>query len=214
MTLHWLADQTASLERLRQLLAPSGVLIYAALGPASFAEWRAALADEGLPSGLAAIQPLPGIVAEERLFPDAGALGFLRSMKSVGGLTPARRLTGRCHLARFAAPSAPQTQKAAVSPGRDSGLLSAKEASVCGCIPISTRHGGIPTIVDHGITGFLVEEHDVAAMTEHLIALSTMPRGGHAWQARREMCREFELRSSVRSLELHYDEAISRHGSR
>jgi malonyl-CoA O-methyltransferase len=88
MTLHWLADQTASLERLRQLLAPSGVLIYAALGPASFAEWRAALADEGLSSGLPAIQPLPGIVAEERLFPDAGALWFLRSMKSVGGLTP------------------------------------------------------------------------------------------------------------------------------
>ena len=43
---------------------------------------------EGLPSGLTAIQTLPGIVDEERLAPDGCALGFLRRMKSVGGLTP------------------------------------------------------------------------------------------------------------------------------
>ena len=41
MTLHWLADPVASLERLRRLLAPSGILLYATLGPDSFAEWRA-----------------------------------------------------------------------------------------------------------------------------------------------------------------------------
>jgi len=88
MTLHWLADQAASLDRLRRLLAPSGILLYGALGPESFAEWRAVLAEDGLPSGLAAIQTLPGIVAEERLTPDTNALAFLRRMKSVGGLTP------------------------------------------------------------------------------------------------------------------------------
>ena len=47
MTLHWLADPTASLERLRRLLAPRGVLLYATLGPESFAEWRAVLARAG-----------------------------------------------------------------------------------------------------------------------------------------------------------------------
>ena len=52
MTLHWLADPVASLERLRRLLAPGGLLLYATLGPDSFAEWREALASEGLPSGL------------------------------------------------------------------------------------------------------------------------------------------------------------------
>ncbi len=88
MALHWLADQRASLERLCGLLAPSGVLLYAALGRESFAEWRSALADEALPSGLADIQMLPGVVDEERLAPDTSALGFLRRMKSVGGLTP------------------------------------------------------------------------------------------------------------------------------
>ena len=88
MTLHWLADPVASLERLRLLLAPGGRLLYATLGPESFAEWRAVLESEGLPSGLVPIRSLPGIVEEERLTPDAGTLSFLRRMKAVGGLTP------------------------------------------------------------------------------------------------------------------------------
>ena len=88
MTLHWLPEQRASLERLRALLAPSGVLVYAALGPESFVEWRAVLDELGLPSGIARLESLPGVVEEERLAPDATALAFLRRMKSVGGLTP------------------------------------------------------------------------------------------------------------------------------
>jgi len=88
MTLHWLADPAASLERLRRLLAPSGILLYATLGPDSFAEWRGVLAREGLESGLAEIKSLPGIVEEERLAPDADTLSFLRRMEAVGGLTP------------------------------------------------------------------------------------------------------------------------------
>ena len=88
MTLHWLAQPVRSLERLTRLLAPGGVLFYAALGPDSFAEWRATLAAEALPSGLVDIPPLPGTFAEERLTPDPDALSFLRRIKAVGGLTP------------------------------------------------------------------------------------------------------------------------------
>ena len=88
MTLHWLADPVASLERLRQFLAPGGVILYATLGTDSFAEWRAVLASEALASGLADILPLPGLLEEERLAPDADTLSFLRRMKAVGGLTP------------------------------------------------------------------------------------------------------------------------------
>ncbi len=88
MTLHWLPEQRASLERLRALLAPSGVLLYAALGPDSFAEWHAVLDRHGLPRGTVPIEPLPGVVAEEHLAPDPTAFDFLRRMKAVGGLTP------------------------------------------------------------------------------------------------------------------------------
>lgn len=88
MTLHWLADPVASLERLRQFLAPDGVMLYATLGTDSFAEWRDVLAREGLASGLADISPLPGVVEEERLAPDTDALSFLRRIRAVGGLTP------------------------------------------------------------------------------------------------------------------------------
>jgi malonyl-CoA O-methyltransferase len=88
MTLHWLPDPVASLERLSRFLAPGGILLYATLGPESFAEWRSTLAAEGLPSGLVSLPALPGVVGEERLMPDADALSFLRRIKAVGGLTP------------------------------------------------------------------------------------------------------------------------------
>jgi malonyl-CoA O-methyltransferase len=88
MTLHWLPEPAASLERLRRFLAPNGILLYATLGPESFAEWRATLDAEGLPSGLVDLPALPGIVDQQRVVPDADAISFLRRIKTVGGLTP------------------------------------------------------------------------------------------------------------------------------
>lgn len=90
MTLHWLPDPLAALERLRGLLSPKGALLYATLGSACFTEWRDVLDRQALPSGLVEMPALPGLVAEERLVSDGGALSFLRAMKSVGGLTPRR----------------------------------------------------------------------------------------------------------------------------
>ena len=88
MTLHWVVDPVASVQRLRTLLAPGGVLLFATLGPDSFAEWRTVLATEGLPSGIPDLPALPGVVEEELLTPDNDSLSFLRRMKAVGGLTP------------------------------------------------------------------------------------------------------------------------------
>jgi malonyl-CoA O-methyltransferase len=88
MTLHWVGDAVATLERLRRLLAPNGVLLFATLGPESFAEWRTVLESEGLPSGVPDLPPIPGVVEEERLTPDNNSLSFLRRMQAVGGLTP------------------------------------------------------------------------------------------------------------------------------
>jgi malonyl-CoA O-methyltransferase len=88
MALHWVNEPAAALERLRALLAPGGHLLYSALGPESFTEWRAVIAAEGLPSGLADLPSLPGTIYDERLTPDTTTLGFLRRIKAVGGLTP------------------------------------------------------------------------------------------------------------------------------
>jgi malonyl-CoA O-methyltransferase len=88
MTLHWLADPIEAIGRWRRLLAPGGTLVYASVGPESFGEWREVLDAQGLPSGLPDLPALPGAVEDERVAIDASTLGFLRRMKSIGGLTP------------------------------------------------------------------------------------------------------------------------------
>ncbi len=91
---------------------------------------------------------------------------------------------------------------------RESGLIVVKEASACETVPIGTRHGGIPEIIDDGETGFLVPERDVAAMANRLRQLARDPslrdRLGHA--ARAKMAREYDNRACVRALEQRYDE--------
>jgi malonyl-CoA O-methyltransferase len=88
MTLHWLADPVAALDRLGRVLAPGGVLVYATISGESFPEWREVLAAQGLSSGLIDMPKLPGIVDEDYLVADANAIAFLRRMKAIGGLTP------------------------------------------------------------------------------------------------------------------------------
>jgi len=88
MTLHWLADPVAALNALRRRLTAGGVLVYATINGGSFPEWRDVLGRQGLPVGLLDIPNLPGIVDEERLVADRDALGFLKRIKAIGGLTP------------------------------------------------------------------------------------------------------------------------------
>ncbi|HUT78393.1 MAG TPA: glycosyltransferase, partial [Polyangia bacterium] len=90
---------------------------------------------------------------------------------------------------------------------RDSGLIVAKEASACGVPVIGTVHGGIPDIVEHGRTGFLVPERDDGAIAGHLASLlgdleqqRAMGRAG-----REKMEREYDIRERVRALESVYD---------
>lgn len=95
---------------------------------------------------------------------------------------------------------------------RESGLLSVKEASASSVVPIGSRHGGIPEIIDDGVTGFLVSERDVEALSDRLIRLfepDLRARMGRA--ARAKMVREYDNVSRVRALEAYYDEAIARH---
>lgn len=96
---------------------------------------------------------------------------------------------------------------------RESGLLTAKEASASGVAPIGTFHGGIPEIIDDGVTGFLVKERDVDALADRLGRLLDDPelrqRMGRA--ARQKMEHMYDIRMTVRALEERYDEAVELH---
>jgi glycosyltransferase involved in cell wall biosynthesis len=77
---------------------------------------------------------------------------------------------------------------------RESGLLVLKEAAASGLPTIGTRHGGIPEIIDHGVTGLLVAERSVAELSEAFACLlsdaALRRRLGRA--ARRKAEREYD----------------------
>lgn len=149
--------------------------------------------------------------------PDAGKLRRLAEALGVGARV------------RFTGPLAPddvadrlRTSHVLLAPSvvdrhgnRESGLIVVKEASACSTVPIGTRHGGIPEIIDDGVTGFLVAERDVSGLAERLRRVSLDPalreRLGAA--GREKMAREYDNRARVRALEELYDEARARHAS-
>ena len=49
--------------------------------------------------------------------------------------------------------------------------LVALEAMACEVVPVATRVGGVPEVVDHGETGFLAEVGDVNAMANYVVEL-------------------------------------------
>ncbi|HSB55890.1 MAG TPA: glycosyltransferase [Gemmatimonadales bacterium] len=99
------------------------------------------------------------------------------------------------------------------SGNRESGLIVVKEASASGAVPIGTLHGGIPEIIDDGVTGYLVPERDVDTLADRLRRVVTSPplcqQLGRA--AREKMLQEYDNRVRVRALEGLYDEARARH---
>ncbi|HSR92854.1 MAG TPA: glycosyltransferase, partial [Gemmatimonadales bacterium] len=94
---------------------------------------------------------------------------------------------------------------------RESGLMVVKEASAAETVPIGTLHGGIPEIIDDGVTGYLVRERDVQAMADRLTQLMTEPDRWRSMSlaARAKMQREYDVRDRARALEERYDEAIA-----
>jgi N-acetyl-alpha-D-glucosaminyl L-malate synthase BshA len=49
--------------------------------------------------------------------------------------------------------------------------LAALEAMACEVVPISTRAGGVPEVIDHGKTGYLADVGDVDSMARYAIDL-------------------------------------------
>jgi len=97
---------------------------------------------------------------------------------------------------------------------RESGLLVAKEAAAFGLPVIGTKHGGIPEIIDHEVTGFLVPERSPQDMADKLAFLLRNPslatRMGR--EARAKMLREYDIQERIAALERHYDAACEQAG--
>ena len=57
--------------------------------------------------------------------------------------------------------------------GEKEGIPGALIESRSGGLPtVATYHAGIPYIVEHGQTGLLAEEHDIATLADHMVALA------------------------------------------
>jgi glycosyltransferase involved in cell wall biosynthesis len=82
-----------------------------------------------------------------------------------------------------------------------------KEAMACQVPVIGTRHGGIPEIIEDGVSGYLVDEHDIAGMADRLARLLTFT--DEAWSmgqaARAHVERHFNVVTANERLESIYD---------
>ncbi|MGH1398628.1 MAG: methyltransferase [Alphaproteobacteria bacterium] len=89
MAFQWFEDIEGGLARLRGLLKPNGVLLYAIPGAGSFREWHAALSGLGLSAGTLDFKAPSGVYREEeRSVQYDSTLTFLRDMKRIGAHTP------------------------------------------------------------------------------------------------------------------------------
>ena len=80
-------------------------------------------------------------------------------------------------------------QHSIVAPNGDSEgtPVAILEAQAAGLPVVATRHAGIPDVVVHGQTGFLVEEHDVISMSNYMLAVAQdINRARQMGQAGRE----------------------------
>jgi len=97
-------------------------------------------------------------------------LGLTENVEMLGGV-------GHREVIRLIRSSEVFVQHSVVAPDgdREGSPLSVLEAMAAGIPVVSTRHEGIEDAVEHGITGYLVEEGDVDEMARNLILLLQNP---------------------------------------
>jgi len=87
---------------------------------------------------------------------------------------------------------------------------SIKEAMATGLPIVSTKHGGIPELVGHGVEGFLVPERNVKRLAERLTALIERPelRAEMGRNGREKVEQRFDAVKQVERLEGIYDRLL------
>ena len=85
------------------------------------------------------------------------------------------------------------------------------EAGACGLPVISTKHGGIPDVVIDGVTGVLVDEHDIGSMAEAMMTMLAYPQialsMGRA--ANKRVMENFSQKASLEKLWGHIERSVN-----
>jgi glycosyltransferase involved in cell wall biosynthesis len=81
---------------------------------------------------------------------------------------------------------------------------------------VATRHAGIPDVVVHGRTGFLVDEHDVDGMASYLLELVSNRELCQSMgaEARERIRRHFSIESHISRLQRVIDDARTQRPTR
>ncbi len=105
-------------------------------------------------------------------------------------------LLGRSHIFLLPSRTGPD--------GNEEGIANAlKEAMAMGLISVGTWHAGTPELIDHGISGFLVDEKKVSPLTHMIEYIIEHPEQWEsiALAAREKIENEFEIKKSIIDLE-------------
>ena len=88
-----------------------------------------------------------------------------------------------------------------------------KEAMACGLPIISTRHAGIPELVEHGKSGFLAQERNSAELADYMIEMIENPNDWNEFgrRGREKVETSFNLKKQITRLEAIYSRIIREH---
>lgn len=96
------------------------------------------------------------------------------------GLDVMEAVTFAGHVANAAMPALYQASTIVLNPSlADNMPISVLEALACGVPVVSTNVGGIPALLQHGVTGLLVSPGDAPAMAQAMLALLREPQQAH-----------------------------------